>query len=287
MKRSFLEKIKNMAKLTVVIATVLTVAAGCATTAFASTKVACIGDSLTRGYLLENEADSYPAQLQKALGSDYEVKNFGQTASYVIDDGTLEYVDTEMYPKSVAYDADILVFMFGANDIRAYNWTPKYFENQYAEVVETYLRSNKARKIYFIIPPEARDEYFGLQRNAVEATLKLAGRFGATVIDSYNLAIGHPEYYMPDKVHFYGNFYGKLADLVASAVKGQTQGTEIGGVRFIEAAEETITAEVINENNQLFTAAEKAKAMRDEANAGALKALLAAHPDYETTGLWD
>lgn len=281
------KRIRNLIRTSVIAAVLLTIAGGCATTAFAATKVACIGDSLTRGYLLDNEADSYPAQLQKALGSDYEVKNFGQTASYVIDDGPLEYVDTELYPKSVAYDADILVFMFGANDIRAYNWTPKYFENQYREVVETYLRSNKARKIYFIIPPEARDEYFGLQRNAVQPTIKLAGSLGATVIDSFNLSIGHPEYYMSDKVHLYGDFYGKLSELVASAIKGEAQGTEISGVKYIEAPEETVSAQVSQENNQLFEAAEKAKAEREEANAEALKALLAAHPDYETTGLWD
>ena len=277
----------DLIKISVLMAMVLTVAGGCATTALASTKVACIGDSLTRGYLLDNAEDSYPSQLQKLLGSDYEVKNFGQTASYVIDDGPLEYVDTEMYPKSVAYDADILVFMFGANDIRAYNWTPKYFENQYAEVVENYLKSGKNPKIYFIIPPEARDEYFGLQRNAVEPTLKLAGRFGATVIDSFNLAIGHPEYYMSDKVHLYGGFYGKLAGLVESAIKGEARAQDISGVKYIEAPEENIDDKVKQENNLLFAAAEKAKAERDEANAEALKALLTAHPDYETTGLWD
>ena len=280
-------KFRDLIKLSAVMAAFLTVTGGCAATTFAGTKVACIGDSLTRGYLLPDAADSYPSQLQKALGSGYEVKNFGQTASYVIDDGPLEYVDTGMYPESVKYDADILVFMFGANAIRAYDWTPKYFENQYAEVVETYLRSNKARKIYFIIPPEARDEYFGLQRNAVEPTLKLAGRFGATVIDSYNLAIGHPEYYMPDRVHLYGTFYGKLSSLVASAIKGEAEAQEISGVKYIKAPEENITSEVSQENNQLFEAAEKAKAERDAANAEALKALLEAHPDYETTGLWD
>ena len=44
------------------------------------TKVACIGDSLTRGYLLE-DAQSYPAQLQQLLGAQYEVRNFGHTSS--------------------------------------------------------------------------------------------------------------------------------------------------------------------------------------------------------------
>ncbi len=279
--------LRKIAKASVVALTLVTMIAGCTTTGLAATKVACIGDSLTRGYLLENTTDSYPSQLQKALGSDYEVRNFGYTASYVIDDGPIEYVKTEVYPDSVAYDADVLVFMFGANDIRAYDWTPKYFENQYAEVVDRYLTSNKQHKIYFIIPPEARDEYFGLQRNAVEPTLKLAARYGATVIDSYNLAIGHPEYYMTDKVHLYGTFYGKLASLVAQSMNGQAIGKTVNGVTYVEAPEESISPEVQQENNMLFAAAQTAKAQRDEANAEALKTLITEHPDYETTGLWN
>ncbi|SFG15398.1 GDSL-type esterase/lipase family protein [Oribacterium sp. WCC10] len=277
----------GLAKISVLMATVLTVAAGCATTAFAETKVACIGDSLTRGYLLEKESDSYPAQLQKILGNEYEVKNYGQTATYVIDDGPNEYVDSEMYPKSVAYDADVLVFMFGANDIRAYDWTPKYFENQYAEVVASYLKSGKKPKIYFIIPPEARDEYFGLQRNAVEATLSLASKFDATVIDSYNLAIGHPEYYMEDKVHLYGSFYGKLADLVAKTIKRESAVEMIDGAQYVTAPNEDVSEEILQENNRLFAAAEKAKAERDEMYKPYIEKLLAEHPDYETTGLYD
>ena len=68
------------------------------------TKVACIGDSLTRGYLLE-DAQSYPAQLQQLLGAQYEVRNFGHTSSYVIDDGPVEYRNTEDYSAAIQYDA--------------------------------------------------------------------------------------------------------------------------------------------------------------------------------------
>ena len=64
------------------------------------TKVACVGDSLTRGYLLE-DAQSYPAQLQQLLGAQYEVRNFGHTSSYVIDDGPVEYRNTEDYTAAI------------------------------------------------------------------------------------------------------------------------------------------------------------------------------------------
>ncbi len=286
MINNIISRIRKAAKLAA-LALAAVMVMGCSVTSLAATKVACIGDSLTRGYLLQNPEESYPSQLQKLLGTDYEVKNFGYTASYVIDDGALEYIDTPIYPESVAYDGDILIFMFGANDIRAYDWTPKYFENQYAKVVNTYTRSNKQHKIFFVIPPESRDEYFSLQRNAVEPTLKVAARFGATVIDSYNLAIGHPEYYMEDKVHMTGAFYEKLAQLAAASVKGEITGKTIHGAEYIYAPEETVPSEVTKENNVLYAAAQAAKEQRDEANKPYLEKLLAEHPDYETTGLYN
>ena len=46
------------------------------------TKVACVGDSLTRGYLLE-DAQSYPAQLQQLLGAQYEVMISSRVARWV------------------------------------------------------------------------------------------------------------------------------------------------------------------------------------------------------------
>ncbi|WP_031547993.1 GDSL-type esterase/lipase family protein [Oribacterium sp. FC2011] len=260
---------------------------GCSVTSFAATKVACMGDSLTRGYLLENPGESYPSQLQKMLGFDYEVKNFGYSSSYVIDDGPLEYIDTPMYRDSVAYDGDILIFMFGTNDIRAYDWTAKYFENQYAKVVNTYLMSNKKHKIFFIIPPETRDYYFGIQRDSVDPVKKVAARFGATVIDSCNLALGHPEYYMEDKVHMTGAFYEKLAQLVASAVKGEVTGEMIEGAEYIYAPEETIPSEVQQENNVLYATAKAAKEQRDIEYKPYIDELLAKHPNYETTGIYN
>lgn len=42
-------------------------------------KVACVGNSVTYGHGIENrEKNSYPAQLQRMLGNEYEVANFGK-----------------------------------------------------------------------------------------------------------------------------------------------------------------------------------------------------------------
>ncbi|MEG2791940.1 MAG: sialate O-acetylesterase, partial [Odoribacter sp.] len=45
-------------------------------------KVACVGNSVTYGYLIPNrEKDCYPAQLARMLGEGYEVVNFGKSGA--------------------------------------------------------------------------------------------------------------------------------------------------------------------------------------------------------------
>ena len=61
-------------------------------------KIACVGDSITYGYKLDNrKQDSYPGQLGKMLGSNYKVENFGVNGATVLFDGDLPYKDQEDY----------------------------------------------------------------------------------------------------------------------------------------------------------------------------------------------
>ena len=53
-------------------------------------KVACVGNSITYGYTLpDRETNAYPAKLQKMLGDDYVVGNFGdkETGPLLLPDG--------------------------------------------------------------------------------------------------------------------------------------------------------------------------------------------------------
>ncbi len=240
------------------------------------TKVACIGDSLTRGYLLE-DAQSYPAQLQQLLGAQYEVRNFGHTSSYVIDDGPVEYRNTEDYTAAIQYDADILIFMFGANDVGAYNFTPLYFQNQYRELIDSF-RQKKHPKIYLIIAPDSRDLHFGLIQQTIQPVMTLGQQLPATVINPYYLFLGHPEDYLSDGLHLTGPAYGKLAKLVYQAMQGS--------VAYVEAPVEPISQEVQAENNRLFQQATEYQAAERASKAAALAELRQKYPNYETTGLW-
>jgi hypothetical protein len=65
----------------------------------ARTKVACAGDSITFGFGATTPYDSYPSDLQRLLGSDYEVRNFGA-------DGTTAQKKCKLKPKcsNITYD---------------------------------------------------------------------------------------------------------------------------------------------------------------------------------------
>ena len=242
------------------------------------TKVACIGDSLTRGYLLEDAQSSYPAQLQQLLGSQYEVRNFGHTSSYVIDDGPVEYRNTEDYTAAIQYDADILIFMFGSNDVGAYNFTPLYFQNQYRELIDSFRQTKKHPKIYLIIAPDSRDLHFGLIQQTIQPVMTLGQQLPATVINPYYLFLGHPEDYLSDGLHLTATAYGKLAQLVLRAMQGTST--------YVEAPAEPISPEVQAENNRLFQQATEYQAAERASKAAALAELRQKYPNYETTGLW-
>lgn len=246
-------------------------------TAMAKTKVACIGDSLTYGYQL-TAAESYPSQLQTLLGADYEVRNFGLSSSCVIDDGALEYKTTDTCTSALQYDADVLIFMFGTNDVTAYDFTPLYFRNQYRELIDSFRSTGKNPKIYIIIPPDSFDLHFGLTRQTVQPILALGQQLSATVIDPYQLFIGHPEEYLSDGLHLTGRAYGKLAQLVYGAM--------IGSASYVEAPMETISESAKAQTEALRQQAEQYQAAEKAAYADALQALRKKYPNYETTGLW-
>ena len=68
-------------------------------------KVACIGNSVTYGYGIEGrDSLAYPAQLQRMLGDNYEVRNFGKSGATLLRHGHRPYNEQEEYRKA-AIDA--------------------------------------------------------------------------------------------------------------------------------------------------------------------------------------
>lgn len=115
-------------------------------------KIACVGNSVTKGFGINKaEIYSYPSQLQRLLGGNYEVQNFGHNGATLLYKGHRPYVLTEEYKRACAYDADIVVVHLGLNDTDPRNW-PNYkddFLTDYMSLIDSFrVDGGKVPEVY-------------------------------------------------------------------------------------------------------------------------------------------
>jgi sialate O-acetylesterase len=114
-------------------------------------KVACIGNSITAGYLLAKPLqESYPAQLQQLLGDQYSVGNFGHSGATLLRKGHNPYYKTKEFNDALNFRADIAIIHLGLNDTDPRNW-PNYkgdFQADYQWLIDSLKQGNPKLKIY-------------------------------------------------------------------------------------------------------------------------------------------
>lgn len=173
-------------------------------------KVACIGDSVTAGYLLGNPlTDSYPSQLQNLLGNTFEVQNFGHSGATLLKKGSKPYYKTEQYKNAIAYKPDIAIIHLGLNDTDPRNW-PNYnqdFNADYFWIIETLRKQNPDVKIYICqmtpifnehprFKSGTRDWYWQIQEHIIQ--IAKANKTG--LINLAEKLYNRPELF-PDALH--------------------------------------------------------------------------------------
>ena len=139
-------------------------------------RVACVGDSITYGCMLRNRGkNNYPAVLNRLLGENYCVNNFGYTDRTAIKSGDLPYTDEKLYRQSVEFNPNIVVFLLGSNDSKAKNWNEEKFIKEYKEILDSYLALDSLQKLYVLTPPpmfEVRGKVlYGLRKEVVESEI--------------------------------------------------------------------------------------------------------------------
>ncbi|WP_029278030.1 GDSL-type esterase/lipase family protein [Pedobacter borealis] len=114
-------------------------------------KVACIGNSVTAGYLLAKpQQESYPAQLQQLLGNRYLVGNFGHNGATLLKKGHNPYFKTKEFNEALNFCADMAIIHLGLNDTDPRNW-PNYkgdFQADYQWLIDSLKKVNPKLKIY-------------------------------------------------------------------------------------------------------------------------------------------
>ena len=70
-------------------------------------KVACVGNSITAGYGVQNrDKDSYPMLLGQMLGQEYDVRNFGVSSKTMLRKGN-SYMAERAYQRALDFCPDI------------------------------------------------------------------------------------------------------------------------------------------------------------------------------------
>lgn len=191
-------------------------------------KVACIGNSVTFGYGLEETADTYPMQLQHLLGDAYSVGNFGHSGATLLRKGHNPYYKTAAFANALAFVPDIAVIHLGLNDTDPRNW-PEYrddFEADYGWLLDTLKAVNPQIKLYICrltpifsghprFKSSTREWYWQIQ----DVLPEVAAHQGAGLIDLHS-----PLYHRPDL--FADNLH---PDATGAAIIAQTVYSKLTG----------------------------------------------------------
>jgi lysophospholipase L1-like esterase len=177
------------------------------------TRVACIGDSITRGtFVWRRKKNAYPAQLQVMLGERFCVRGFGVNGHAVQRSADRPYWNSGAFSASIAFRPDIVLIMLGTNDSRGDNWKGvDSFARDYRELAQHYrsLESNPA--VWLLTPPalfrlgRGTKVRYGMDERAIDemcgAIEGLARDLGCGLIDVNGATAGHPEAFRFDGVH--------------------------------------------------------------------------------------
>lgn len=122
-------------------------------------RVACVGDSITFGAFASKNSKKYPAQLQRMLGPNYHIMNFGHCGACLLrikpPGKRSRYWDTTEFNASLRSKPDIVVIMLGTNDAIKDTW-PKYRANfvpDYIALICKYMHLSSRPTVMIAVPP--------------------------------------------------------------------------------------------------------------------------------------
>jgi sialate O-acetylesterase len=202
-------------------------------------KVACVGNSVTAGYLLAKpQQESYPAQLQQLLGDQYLVGNFGHSGATLLKKGHNPYYKTKAFNDALNFRADIAIIHLGLNDTDPRNW-PNYkgdFQADYQWLIDSLKQGNPKLKIYICklspifsghprFKSGTRDWYGQIQDKIVQ----VAKVNGLELIDLNVVLNNHPELFA-DNLHPDVKGAGIIAKTVYGHITGYFEGFKLNAL---------------------------------------------------------
>ena len=210
-------------------------------------RVACIGNSITEGFGIDMcGAYGYPAELQKLLGSDYWVKNFGVSSRTMLNKGDYPYMNELAWQDAQAFKPDVVLIKLGTNDSKPENWQYGAEFRQDLEQMILTLRpdlaqpvgkkAKKAKKaknavpqpvkpqIYLCTPIPAFKPTWNISDKVITDEIipiqqEVAQKYGLQVIDLHTLYANDGDKMLKDGIHPDGKGAHRLAGIIANELK--------------------------------------------------------------------
>ena len=203
------------------------------------TKVACVGNSITFGYALDNpKIDSYPSQLQRMLGDTYEVGNFGKSGTTLLNRGHRPYMQQWEYRKAMEFAGDIVVIHLGINDTDPRDW-PDFrdcFVRDYLDLIDSFKTVNPRCRVIIARMTPITDRHPRFEsgtrdwHNEIQSAIETVARYtGVQLVDFHEPLYPYP-FMLPDAIHPTKEGACILAKTVYSAITGDFGGLQLPAV---------------------------------------------------------
>ncbi len=192
-------------------------------------RVACVGDSITRGAVLDHpEKDSYPAVLGRLLGQRFLVGNFGVDGATLLRRGDYPYWQRPQFQQVGKFAPHVIVILLGANDSKPNNWQPHgpEFADDLGAMVDHFAALPTRPRIWLCLPAPAYGNRWDINEAAIRdgiipAIKKVAREKNLPLIDLHTALNGHPELF-PDTIHPNANGAALIARIVCEALTGRS-----------------------------------------------------------------
>ncbi len=208
-------------------------------------RVACVGNSITDGHGIDMATQyGYPALLQKKLGNDYWVKNFGVSGRTLLNKGDLPYMNEMAWKDALAFHPDIVIIKLGTNDSKPQNWQHSAEFKQDLEQMITSLAPSLAQsvnkkgkkvakkgqsqeavkpRILLCTPIPALKSSWNISdsvivNGVIPMQQEVAKKYGLQVIDLHTLFSNASDLIQPDGIHPNDKGVQRLADIIAEQI---------------------------------------------------------------------